>query len=52
MAIIREISEDDFDGLMSLYMQFHNNSFPKRTEYVESVWEQILNDKCHHIIVA
>lgn len=52
MAIIREITEDDFDGLMSLYMQLHNNSFPKRTEYVESVWEQILNDKCHHIIVV
>lgn len=52
MAIIREITEDDFDGLMSLYMQLHNNPFPKRTEYVESVLEQILNDKCHHIIVV
>lgn len=49
---IREITKNDFDGLMSLYMQLHDNLFPEKTERVMNVWQDILNDKNHHIIVA
>ena len=50
--MIREITDADFDGLMTLYMQLHDNPFPDRSERVMSVWRSILDDPNHHIIVA
>ncbi len=50
--MIREINESDFDSLMKLYMQLHDNPFPEKNERVLSVWNDIINDKNHHIIVA
>ncbi len=50
--MIREITNSDFDGLMNLYMQLHDNPFPEKNEHVMKLWEQILNDGDHHIIVA
>lgn len=50
--MIREITSADFDGLMRLYMQLHDNPFPEKTDEVLSVWNSILNDPAHHIIVA
>ena len=50
--MIREITDNDFDGLFRLYMQLHDNPFPERNAQVLSVWKQILKDNNHHIIVA
>lgn len=50
--MIREITETDFDQLMKLYMQLHDNPFPGKSEHVMAVWDIILADKNHHIIVA
>ncbi|MBQ8597919.1 MAG: GNAT family N-acetyltransferase [Lachnospiraceae bacterium] len=50
--MIREVNEQDFDGLMTLYMQLHGNEFPEKTKEIQSLWERILNDPDHHIIVA
>ena len=50
--MIREITNADFDGLMTLYMQLHVNPFPEKSEEVMSLWEGILADPNHHIIVA
>lgn len=50
--MIREVTERDFDGLMTLYMQLHDNPFPDKSDRVMSVWNNILNDSNHHIIVA
>lgn len=50
--MIREIAESDFDGLMKLYMQLHNNPFPEKSEKILALWKRILEDKDHHIIVA
>ena len=50
--MIREITEDDFDGLLRLYMQLHDNPFPENNDKVIGIWKSILNDKNHHIIVA
>lgn len=50
--MIREINENDFEGLMRLYMQLHGNPFPDRDDKVDEVWQNILKDKNHHIIVA
>ena len=50
--MIREINSQDFEGLMALYTQLHNNPMPERTEEIEALWQQILEDRSHHIIVA
>lgn len=50
--MIREVNEQDFDGLMTLYMQLHGNEFPEKTKEIQNLWERILNDSDHHIIVA
>lgn len=50
--MIREIRGTDFDGLMELYMQLHDNPMPDKTPEIIELWERILEDKDHHIIVA
>ncbi|MBP5434151.1 MAG: GNAT family N-acetyltransferase [Ruminococcus sp.] len=50
--MVREITDNDFDGLMRLYTELHDNPLPERSELVMAVWERILSDKDHHIIVA
>ena len=50
--MIREITAADLDGLMTLYMQLHGNPFPEKDERVMGVWNSILSDPNHHIIVA
>ena len=52
LLMIREINSQDFEGLMALYTQLHNNPMPKRTAEIEALWQQILEDRSHHIIVA
>ena len=50
--MIREITDSDFDGLMTLYMQLHGNQFPEKDERVMRLWQRVLDDPDHHIIVA
>lgn len=50
--MIREIKDSDFNGLMELYMQLHDNPMPDKTPEITELWKRILNDKDHHIIVA
>lgn len=50
--MIREITDTDFGGLMELYMQLHDNPMPDRTPEIMELWQRILADKDHHIIVA
>ena len=50
--MIREIKSTDFDGLMKLYMQLHDNPMLNKTQEVMELWECILEDRNHHVIVA
>ena len=50
--MIREINKDDLSGLLKLYMHLHDNPFPELDSRVLDVWESIINDPNHHIIVA
>lgn len=50
--MIREIMDSDYAGLMKLYMQLHNNPFPEKDNATTELWNRILKDKDHHIIVA
>ena len=50
--MIREITENDFDGLMKLYAQLGDNPIPQKSEDVLGVWNKILQNKDYHIVVA
>lgn len=50
--MIREITEKDLDGLLQLYTQLHDNPIPEKTAGLSELWEKILADPNHHIIVA
>lgn len=50
--MIREITNDDFDGLMNLYMQLHDNPIPEKTAEVMSIWNKILTTEDYHIVIA
>lgn len=50
--MIREANIDDFDGLINLYTHLHNNPMPDKTPELLVLWERIISDKDHHIIVA
>ena len=50
--MIREITDKDYNGLMALYMQLHDNPMPEETADLQALWKRILHDKDHHIIVA
>ena len=50
--MIREITDRDYDGLMKLYMQLHGNDYPEKDEAMTALWNEILQDENHHIIVA
>ena len=50
--MIREITSADFDRLMRLYTQLHGNPLPEKTPEVLTLWNNILADKNHHIVVA
>lgn len=50
--MIREIVKEDFNGLMELYMQLHDNPMPEKIPEIMELWNRILKDKEHHIIIA
>lgn len=50
--VIREVRENDLDGLLLLYTQLHGNAMSERTIALHTLWRRILDDPCHHIIVA
>ena len=52
MLDIREITKDDLSGLLKLYTQLHDNPFPEINNSMNSLFECILADKNHHILVG
>lgn len=50
--MIREMNSSDLDGLSELYTHLHNNKSIENNEKNMALFNEILNDKNHHIIVA
>ena len=50
--MIREITRDDLDGLLELYLHLHDKVVPEHNDHLINTWEQILNDDKYHIIVC
>jgi predicted GNAT family acetyltransferase len=51
-AMIREANQNDLHQLLELYLYLHEDSIPQQDEHLKSTWEQIINDKNHHMIVC
>ena len=49
--MVREIKENELNGLLNLYLHLHEDSVPVASEKLENAWYSIINDKNHHIIV-
>lgn len=49
--MIREIDKNDYEGLMKLYTQLHDNPMPEASDEIDELWNRIVSDKDHHIIV-
>lgn len=50
--IIREITENDLYGLLELYTHLHDNSIPPKSDELQKLWNGIMSDENHHIIIA
>ncbi|MDE6780866.1 MAG: GNAT family N-acetyltransferase [Ruminococcus sp.] len=49
--MVREIQYDEREELLELYLSLHEDSVPEQSETLENVWNEILNDKNHHLLV-
>lgn len=49
---IREIQHSDLSQLLELYSFLHSNTIPLQNSEIEGIWNDILNDPNHHIIVG
>ena len=52
ISMVREVTYDDLDGPLQLYLHLHEKCIPKHDEHLENTWDQILNDDKYHIIVC
>lgn len=49
--MIREAKREDLQELLELYLYLHETSVPESSAHLAAVWEQILEDENHHLIV-
>lgn len=50
--MIREINENDLQSLSELYTELHHNPPIPETDKTYKLWQEIISDKNHHIIVC
>lgn len=49
---IREARKDDLARLLELYTHLHGNAMPQIDEKLETLWNGILEDGNHHVVVG
>ena len=49
--MVREVTERDLQSLLELYLHLHETEIPEMSEHLQETWEQIIQDRNHHIIV-
>lgn len=49
--MVREAKQDDLKEILELYLYLHEKSVPELSEHLMSTWDQIIQDKNHHLIV-
>lgn len=49
--MVREAVKKDLDELLHLYLFLHEKDIPEQSQHLQNVWNEIIGDKNHHIIV-
>ena len=49
--MVREIRDNELEKLLELYLFLHEKTVPEMTEHLQKIWNTIMEDKNHHIIV-
>ena len=49
--MIREARDTDLRAILELYLDLHEDSIPEDGERLRSVWNEIINDPRHHLLV-
>lgn len=49
--MIREASPNDLDELLHLYLSLHETAIPEKSPSLQNVWQRMVEDPDHHIIV-
>lgn len=49
--MVREIQKTELQQLLELYLHLHEKAVPDMTTHLQNVWDTILQDENHHIIV-
>ena len=49
--MVREARDTDLQAILALYLDLHEDSIPKDGERLRSVWNEIINDPRHHLLV-
>ena len=50
--LLREAKSEDLQAILELYLYLHEDSIPEDSEYLRTTWQQIMEDKSHHLIVC
>ena len=49
--MVREATKNDLSSLLELYLFLHEDRIPEQNEHLEETWNQIMEDRAHHLIV-
>ena len=49
---IREAYDEDLQQILELYLYLHEDSIPENSKHLRFTWQQIMEDKNHHLIVC
>ena len=49
--MVREAERDELMEILNLYLHLHETSIPEQDDHLEKVWNQIISDENHHLIV-
>ena len=49
--MVREVRHEDLNELLELYTFLHEDSIPEPSEHLADVWNMIIEDSNHHLIV-
>lgn len=52
IMIIREANRNDLYEILELYLYLHETDIPEDSENIKEVWNSIISDPNHHIIVC
>lgn len=49
--MVREAGKEDLQEILELYLCLHEQPVPEPSEHLAQTWEQIIEDKNHHLLV-